>query len=290
MREIKPKKKIRPSMIIAGVIVLALLATTPFIVEQIEPGQVGVVYTPSSGVKDETLSQGWHVVSPITRVTEYPIRTQTKALENMTLATKDGKNIVVDFTYSFSVSPDKVTKVFNKFGPIEIDEIAKGYLKQRLYDASREQISKVTVLELFGEKSGNVSTSIQTQFAEDVKEIGFIIEDVALGAPKPDEKTQEAIDARVKASQELDKKKTDLEIAKAEAERLRVEAKGAADARLIEAQGLAKAQKELQKTLTEEMIQYEAVKKWDGKSPLVSGSGSMVQLPIPDSTTTEEKN
>ena len=72
MREIKPKKKIRPSMIIAGVLVLALLATTPFVVEQIEPGQVGVVYTPSSGVKDETLSQGWHVVSPITRVTEYP--------------------------------------------------------------------------------------------------------------------------------------------------------------------------------------------------------------------------
>ena len=155
MREIKPKKRIRPSMIIAGVIVVALLAMTPFIVEQIEPGQVGVVYKPSSGVQDETLSQGWHIVSPITRVTEYPIRTQTKSLDNMTLATKDGKNIVVDFTYSFSVSPDQVTEVFNKFGPIEIDEIAAGYLKQRLYDASREQISKVTVLELFGEQSGN---------------------------------------------------------------------------------------------------------------------------------------
>lgn len=269
-------------MIIAGIVVVAAIAVTPFIVEQIEPGQVGVVYKPSSGVQDETLSQGWHVVSPITRVTEYPIRTQTKQVENMTLATKDGKNIVVDFTYSFSVSPDQVTELFNKFGPIEISEIADGYLKQRLYDASREQISKVTVLELFGEQSGAVSTNIQTQFASDVKKIGFIIEDVALGAPKPDAKTQEAIDARVKASQELDKKKTDLAIAKAEAERKRVEAKGEADARLIEAQGLAKAQKELQKTLTDEMIQYEAVKKWDGKSPLVSGSGSMVQLPIPE--------
>ena len=62
MREIKPKKRIRPSMIIAGVIVVALLAMTPFIVEQIEPGQVGVVYKPSSGVQDETLSQGWHIV------------------------------------------------------------------------------------------------------------------------------------------------------------------------------------------------------------------------------------
>ncbi|WP_449402934.1 SPFH domain-containing protein [Exiguobacterium artemiae] len=214
MREIKPKKRIRPSMIIAGVIVVALLAMTPFIVEQIEPGQVGVVYKPSSGVQDETLSQGWHIVSPITRVTEYPIRTQTKSLDNMTLATKDGKNIVVDFTYSFSVSPDQVTEVFNKFGPIEIDEIAAGYLKQRLYDASREQISKVTVLELFGEQSGNVSTSIQTQFAEDVKKIGFIIEDVALGAPKPDAKTQEAIDARVKASQELDKRRQILRLRK----------------------------------------------------------------------------
>lgn len=43
------EEKIRPSMIIAGVLVLALLATTPFVVEQIEPDKL-VSFIPRQAV------------------------------------------------------------------------------------------------------------------------------------------------------------------------------------------------------------------------------------------------
>lgn len=241
--------------IAAGAVLVLGLAATPMVVEKIEPGHVGVHYKPSSGVQKEVFQPGWEVVAPFDKVIEYPTRTQTKSIKDLVLSTKDGKNVTVDFSYSFSVNPEKVVDLFNKYGAVSVDDIAtKGYLRQQLFDAARDQVSKVTVLELFGEQSSQVSADIQNQFAEKVLELGFIVEDLSLGAPKPDEKTQEAIDARVKASQELDRKKTELEIAKAESERILVESEAKAKKTVIEAEAEAKANKLLSNSITSELI------------------------------------
>jgi len=275
--------KFRVGAVIAGIIIIIGLILTPFFIERINPGHVGVVYKPGSGVQEETLGQGWHPVAPFDRITEYPIRLQTVSYKDMTLATKDGKNVTLDFSYNYLVQPDKVVPIYNKFGPIKVSEIEEGYLRTRLFDAARKVVSKYTVLELYGEKSAEVSAGIKAEFAEDVVALGFSIDDLTLGAPKPDEKTQEAIDARVNAAQELDRKKTELEIAIAEAERKREEAKGNADAKVIEAKGNADANELLQQSITPQLIQYEIAKKWNGQVPLVEGGGAgqIISVPLP---------
>lgn len=263
------------------VAVLALgLAVAPIVGERVDVGHVGVVYKPSGGVQKEILSQGWHWVSPVTKVTEYPIRTQTKSAKNLELGTGDGKSVSIDFTYSFEVDPTMVTTAYNKFGAKDVDDIAKEYLKRQLYKVAREEVAKTSIMELYGSKSTTMTANIKQGFAESVADIGFIIDDVTMSAPKADSATQSAINNRVKALQELEKKKTDLAITKAEAERKRVEAQGNADSKLIEAEGQAKAQKALQSTLTDEMIKYETVKKWDGKLPTATGGSTpMIQIP-----------
>ena len=59
------------------------------------------------------------------------------------------------------------------------------------------------------------------------------------------------------------------------------EATQRAQAKIAEAQGLAQAQALQKASLTQEYLQLEAIKKWDGKLPQVVGGGSVPFLNIP---------
>lgn len=272
-------KKVIGGIVVAIALILGVSIPTLFI-EKITPGYVGVVYSPNGGIQKNTLSQGWNFVGLFDKVTEYPIRLRTVEYKDVPLATSDGKRIEIDLSYTYKIDPSKVVFMFNEFGPIAIEEIENTYLKKRLQDAARIAVSKYTVLGLYGEKSSNASADIETLYKDDVKQLGFFVENLTLGTPKPDTKTQEAIDARVQAAQENDRKKIELETAKIEALKKKVEAQADADAQLIRAQGQAKSNQVIQQTLTKELIEYKKAEKWDGKLPTVSGSNSIIQFPI----------
>nr|WP_235832953.1 prohibitin family protein [Gottfriedia acidiceleris] len=276
--------------IIAGIALILIVTIPTLFIEKITPGYVGVVYSPNGGIQKNTLSQGWNFVGLFDKVTEYPVRLRTVEYKDVALATSDGKRIEMDISYTYKIDSSKVVSMFNEFGPVSIEEIEDTYLKKRLQDAARIAVSKYTVLQLYGEKSSNASADIETIYKDDVKVLGFFVENLTLGTPKPDAKTQDAIDARVQAAQENDRKKIELETAKIEAEKKKVEAKADADSQLIRAQGQAKANQVIQQTLTNELIEYKKAEKWDGKLPIVSGSNSnIIQFPLDPSSDKESK-
>ena len=100
-----------------------------------------------------------------------------------------------------------------------------------------------------------------------------------LSAPQPDAETQKAIDDRVKATQELERKKTDKLIATEEAERKRIEAEGEAEANRI-----------IQESLSEEVLMQQLIEKWSGAQPIsIGGEGVMIDLPQAPAETDEEE-
>ena len=50
-------------------------------IERVSVGNVGVVYS-ANGVEEETLSQGWHFLSPFKSVKQFPISQQQIVLSN----------------------------------------------------------------------------------------------------------------------------------------------------------------------------------------------------------------
>ena len=253
---------------VTAVVLTGGLIVGSMFVEKVPVGTVGVVYN-LDGVEETPLSQGWHMLAPFDKVIEYPVKTQTASFNEIKIATSDGKNIGVDIAFNFNVDPSKAVDLYNKFGAVTVDSIADTYLRTRLRDASRQVVSKYSVIDIYGEKSSEAQAEIQEVFASDVEKLGFVIEGLTLGVPQADEKTQQAIDERVKASQELERKKTELEIAKAEAERLKVEA-----------EGISKANQIISQSLTPALIQKQTVEKWNGTLPTVTGAeGMMIQVP-----------
>ncbi|MGM7636689.1 prohibitin family protein [Bacillus sp. Hm123] len=264
-------RKIIGGTIIAITLALGVLILSMFI-EKIPNGYVGVVYSPNGGVQDETLGQGWHLVGLFDKVTMYPVRMQTVNYKDIQVATSDGKNVTVDFAYNYSIQPDKVVDVFNKFGPIPVEQIEESYLKTRLWDAGRKAIAKYSVIDTYGEKSSEAAVNVQNLFSEDIGDLGFAVDNLTLGVPKPDKATQAAIDQRVGAAQELERKQIELKIAKAEAEKKK-----------IEAQGIAEYNEIIRKSISKEVIQNKWIEKWDGKMPKATGSNQLIEIPIDES-------
>nr|WP_230203657.1 prohibitin family protein [Bacillus massiliigorillae] len=270
-------RKVLGGIIVALVLVVGVAVVSLFI-EKIPNGYVGVVYSPNGGVQEKTLGQGWHLVGLFDKVTKYPVRMQTVNYKDIQVATSDGKNVTIDFAYTYSIQPDKVVDVFNKFGPIEVEQIEESYLRTRLWDAGRKGIAKFSVIDTYGEKSSEAALDVQKIFSDDIGRIGFVVDNLTLGVPKPDESTQAAINKRVEAAQELERKQIELNIAKAEAEKKR-----------IEAQGIANYNEIIKKSISPQVIQNKWIEKWDGKMPKATGSNQLIQIPIDDTTTSATK-
>jgi regulator of protease activity HflC (stomatin/prohibitin superfamily) len=265
-------KKVVGGSLVAVALILGLALLSMFI-EKIPNGYVGVVYSPNGGVQNETLGQGWHLVGLFDKVTVYPVRMQTVNYKDIQVATSDGKSVTVDFAYNYSIQPDKVVDVFNQFGPIEVEQIEDSYLRTRLWDAGRKGIAKYSVIDTYGEKSSEAAVNVQTLFAEDIQALGFVVDNMTLGVPKPDKSTQAAIDKRVEAAQELERKQIELKIAEAEAQKKKIEAQGIADYNEI-----------IKASISPEVIQKEWIEKWDGVMPKATGSDQLISIPMDETT------
>lgn len=262
-----------------GIAVFVSVILVFLFVERVPEGKVSVVYSPSGGAT-KVLDPGWHLIKPFERTTEYPTRI-TIVEDKVSVTTTDGKKITMPVRYEMKVDKTKVLDIFKELGSQNVEQIQQGYLYQKLFKASRDVVSNYSVLDIYGTKTSEASAKVTEQMAESVTGLGFIISDVTLGTPEVDPETQAAIDARVKAAQENELKKQELENELIEAEKKEVIANGEAKKRLIEAETEAKANQLIAESITEELIKMKEAEArlkhgWitvNGGTPIVDAKG-----------------
>lgn len=282
------------SKFVRGIGALLVLVTVGGIVlgtamvEKVKPGYIGVVYAPSTGTQEDTLSQGWHLISPFKKVTSFSIATEqlfmsqderegSKGNESFDARCKDGK-MNVDFEMSYSFDSEKIPALFTKYRGMSGEDIIDNIIRGKIKTYVNEVTSKYTVLEAHMEKKTELNNDILAHLKEKLLDFGIVVESANLMNTRVDETIEAAITERSRAAQELEAEKQKAERAKVEAERMKVEAEGKAEVQKIEAQAQAEANKILQQSLTSEMLQQQWIEKWDGKLSVVSGSDSNVVL------------
>lgn len=223
------------TFIFALVVIIGLFVFT----EKVPEGKVAVVYSPSGGAK-EVLNPGWHPIGLFEKTQEYPTRV-TIMKNKISVSTNDGKKITMPVSYEMKVDKSKVLKIFKELGSQDVEQIQEGYLYQKLFQGARSTVAKYSVLDIYGTKTTEASATVSELMAESTKDLGFIITNVTLGTPDLDKTTQNAIDARVTAAQQLELKKQELKNEQIEAEKKAVIAKGNADQDVIKAKGEAEA-------------------------------------------------
>lgn len=284
--------------VIAGVIIVFTFIMGITCLEKVDAGFAGVVYNMSGGVEDKALSQGWHIVSPFKKVIEYPVSTETVYLsrdkkegskddESFNISTKDGKMVNVDIAYSYRMDFDKLPKIFTKFRGRKADDIADGYVRDRLKESCNVISTTMNVQDVYGEKRQELNDKVYKRFSNQLKDVGILIETFSFTRIEPDENSLKAIQAKVDAMQIAERMKIEKEQAEIQAEKKTIDAQGVKNAKIIEAEGIAesnlieaKAQAEanrmLNESLSDKVIQYEFIKEWDKKLPQVMGSNDLM--------------
>ena len=283
--------------IVVGILVLGVLVALKSC-QKVTPGMVGVVYSPSGGVKEQTLSQGWNFVSPLNKVSMYSVATEQAYLsrdtregsrddESFMVVTKDGKTVNVDLEYSYRFDEARVAELFTRFRGRNGYEIERTYIRGKIKAYVNEVSAKFSVLEIYGEKRAQLNREVFEHVRNIFAKDGIIIESTNFSRIALDAATDQAIQKRVNSQQELERQKIEKQKAEIEAQRLLVISNSIAERKIVEAKAeaerittLARAEAEANrlklKSITKELIEYEKVNKWNGQLPTVTGGATPI--------------
>jgi regulator of protease activity HflC (stomatin/prohibitin superfamily) len=277
-------------------VVLFLVAAGLTGCTSVSPGYVGVEISKAGanrGVQDVTMKTGWVFYNPAwTSVIEYPTFMQTakwtksanegnQSDESITFTTKDSSTVNADISVSYQLAYDKVPSFYIQFRADDIQDFTNGFMRNVTRDAFNEAAGNYTVEQVMGDNAPllkDVRALVQVQLGKygiQVEQLGFI------GAPRPPDSVNQAINLKVQAQQIALQKQIEVTQAEADARKNEAWADGDAKANVIRAQADATANKLRSESLSPALVEWTAIMKWDGKRPTVEGNSGGLLINIP---------
>ncbi|MET9377715.1 prohibitin family protein [Streptomyces sp. NPDC002992] len=249
--------------LIAGA--FAMLGSTLYVVSAYEVGvpvAFGKVGTP--------MTSGMHVKSPFTNVTTFstrPVDLNLSDKDVVEVRSSQGGVMEVEVTVKWAVTPAKAVELYRLAGSEEA-------IQQRLvYPDSREIVRNVfaryTSEQGYATDREKINAEIGTLIKERLAPRGIDVTAVNLRNVKPSAALQDQIDRKIQQQQATERATEASRTAKAESDRRR-----------IEAEGIARANKILNESLTDKVLMnqcIDAYKEAAAKNPVYAvpcGSGS----------------
>jgi regulator of protease activity HflC (stomatin/prohibitin superfamily) len=272
---------------------------------RIGPGHAGIVVNAAGsdkGVSQQTASTGWFWYNPFT---ESVIEYQTaQRLEKWTKDTNEGKpiNEEVSFTnkdsmvinadvgIAFSLDPNSVPKFYVKFLAKDEDDLdakfTNGYLKNQVRNCLNELAGQYDIKQIMGDNAEFLKRT-HACIQDDVKQWGVNVDQFGLiGAPRPPEQIVTAINGKVSAEQDAQRKVIELQQFTADANKTVVQAEGQAKAQVALANGEAEANRIRNASITDNILKLRALENQRAlidklqpgvlPSTLVTGGGNNV--------------
>ena len=245
----------------------------------IPAGSVGVVYDMGRGVLPNPMREGLNYAIPIwqrvtlmdTRLQEYtmsmaPDEGALRRDDSLDAPTSDGQQVKVDATVIFRIDAKKAPEVYKTIGIDYVDKLIRPYSRSQI----RMVISRYTAPAIYSEKRQEAENVMMKELADMLKLKNIIIDKILLRTVVFSPEYSQAIEAKVIAEQRV--KQAEYEVK---------EATQRAQAKIAEAKGLAEAQQLQKASLTQEFLQLEAIKKWNGILPQVSGgTAPFINIPL----------
>lgn len=237
------------------------------------------LYGSEKGVDLKEVGTGRYWVGWNEELFLFPTFTQTETwsdAESISFQTVEGMKVGSAVGITYSVDPDKVTTLFQKYRA-GIDEITNKFLRNMVRDAFNDVASKQPVESVYGAGKADLLLAVEDRVRQQVKPIGINIERIYYAADLvlPPQVTN-SLNAKIQATQMAEQRRNEVAQAKAEADKERARAQGEADAKLTLAEADAKAIQIRAQALRSnpDVVTLNAVEKWDGKLPTYLSPGA----------------
>jgi regulator of protease activity HflC (stomatin/prohibitin superfamily) len=201
--------------------------------------------------------------------------------EHITIACLGGAGFKIDVGLNYRVNPLKASKIYLKYKTDDLESITQTYLRNVVRGSMQDVSGYITVDSILNNMPGfeaAVRKNISDRFAAD----GFIVDNFSiLKQPTPtDVNLATAINAKIKAKQDAETSKMQLQSSIAEANKQVAKARGDSATKVINAMGEAEAVKKIQQVLTPTYVEYIKATRWNGVQPSVVGGGAGMILQL----------
>jgi regulator of protease activity HflC (stomatin/prohibitin superfamily) len=274
----------------------------------IQPDQRGVVVsalTPA-GYRPDALTPGLHWVVPFAeQVKTYTISKETYTMsstpsegsvagdDSIQARTKDGQQIYIDASVTFSIDPDKVVNLHitwqNRFQDELVRPQARGII--------RDLAAQYDVEEIVSTKRAEMEQAITDALTKKLSDNDLLLQSFVVRNIRFSDEYAKAVEQKQIADQQAQQAKFVVEQKKQEAEQARqtaqgqadaavINAKGAADARIIQADAEAKALSTINEALKNnpDLLTYTYIQKIAPNIQVMylpSGQQYLIPLPTP---------
>lgn len=267
----KTKKIVISAAIALGVIILLCSCFTV-----VPTGSSGVIMTLGK-ISGTPLGEGLHIKAPFIQQVEIisnKIQVQEVAADSVS---KDLQAVQSTIAVNFKVANNYSCSIYQNIGPNYQEIVFLPAVQESVKSVS----AKYTAEQLITMRP-QVGEEIKQTLEEKVAEYGIIVEKFNIVDFQFSAEFNSAIEAKQVAEQNLIKTKTEQEeqlvIAKTEAEKKKLAAEAEAEAIKIKSEAQAKANDTINASLTDELIEYEKIQKWDGELPLATGGTAILDV------------
>lgn len=253
---------------------LLLLAPLFVACTQIDTGNVGVESSLGQ-YKTEELAPGVYF-SAFKNIVE--VSAKENALSMQDLKPKSSDNLTMadfDFDVYFRVDPAKAADLMMKYrGDLsEADKkdgaqtIGVHLITRQAREAAYKEAAKYAAADMHTKRTelaSGITDSLQKELDKDAGPGSFTVTNVIVRNIVTDPALEAAIKEAGKVQFQINAKKQEVELAKAEADRKRIEAQGEADAIKIKAAAINQQG-------GDDYVRLQAISKWDGVLPTTTG-------------------
>lgn len=244
--------------------VILLIICNPFAI--VTAGKRGVLLE-FGRVKNQILDEGIHFIIPGVNTVKYlSVRVQKQDIF-AEASSKDLQEIFTDVWLNWHIIPEETNLIYQQIGK-ELEII------DRIINPAIEEVLKAVMANYTAEeiitKRGEVKAQVDEVLTNRLRTYHIAVDDICLVHIHFSQKFSDAVEAKQIAEQEA--KRAGFMVLKASKE---------AEAKINVARGEAEAQKLLRETITPELLQKQAIEKWDGKLPTILGDRIIDLLNLP---------
>ncbi len=264
-----PKPRTIGTVVILLIIFIILWGT--FVI--VPAGHRGVVLWWGS-VEKRVMEEGLNFKVPIAeRVIKVDVRVQPHPFKEIDAASKEYQMVKLTGMMNFHIDPGYVNDLYQKVGL----DFANKVIDPAFNDFVKEVVPNYLITEILPKRE-EVRKRAMVKLGDNLARYHIIVDDIYFANIRFTPDYEKAIEAKQVAQQQVETQRQILAQREIEAQQKIATAKGEAESILVVAQGQAKANDVLSRSISSILVQYKSIEKWNGTLPQVSGGG----IPIID--------
>jgi regulator of protease activity HflC (stomatin/prohibitin superfamily) len=226
-------------------------------------------------VQESVLGEGIHAIIPlINTVKKLSVRVQKQEISTEA-SSKDLQDVFTDVALNWHIIPEEANAIFQQIG-------AENDVVDRIINPAVEEVIKAVIAKYTAEeivtKRGEMKAGVDDSLTTRLSDYHIAIDDISLVHVHFSQQFSDAVEAKQIAEQQA--KRAGFVALKALKE---------AEAKVNLAKGEAEGLTLLRGTLSPELLEKQAIEKWDGKLPMIVGDGGIELLDLSKLVKADEK-